>query len=189
MQKNGVELPPEENALQTDEDGRRFVRDQIRARADFIKIICESGASFGMELPKLPLEVVNAIVEEAHRANLTVVAHALTHRDTLEMLALRVDGMAHTILDKSPTDELVEDFQVRGAFCITTLALVGSNTSEGREMQERYAHDPRVEGLLDEGGRERMCQCLAMTSVNDGSLKYAVEAVRRLREAGVDIVW
>ncbi|KAI9710923.1 MAG: hypothetical protein M1820_002358 [Bogoriella megaspora] len=186
--KHGIELPPNENPLKTQEHGHQFVRDQIGDGADYIKILHESGTAFGMELPKLPTVVERAIVEEAHRSGLTVVAHAFTLEDTLEVLSLGIDGTAHTVFDKPPTSELIEAFQKNGAFCNPTLAVIGSNTEEGRKTQERYAHDPRVHELLVEGGRDRMCQCLAMTNANDGSLRNAIDTVKRLKEAGIDIV-
>lgn len=142
-----------------------------------------------MELPKLPTAVERAIIEEAHRSNLTVLAHAFTLDDTLEVLSQGVDGTAHAVLDKPPTKALIEAFQKSGAFCIPTLAVIGSNTEEGLEMQKKYARDPRAQDLLAKGGEERMCQCLAMTKRSDGSLRYALDTVRGLKEAGVDILW
>ena len=189
IQKYGIELPPDGNALKTQEQGHEFVRDQMRDGADYIKILHESGTAFGMELPKLPSVVEKAVVDEAHRSGLTVVAHAFTLDDTLEVLSLGIDGTAHTVLDKPPTSELIEAFQKNDAFCNPTLAVIGSCTEEGRKMQERYAHDPRVQNLLVEGGRDRMCQCLAMTNANDGSLRNAIDTVKRLKEAEIDIIW
>lgn len=165
------------------------MRDQVQAGADYIKILHESGTAFQMELPKLPKVVEKAIVEEARRSNLAVLAHAFTLDDTLEVLSQGVDGTAHAVLDKPPTDELVKAFQRSGAFCIPTLAVIGSNTEEGSEMQKKYAHDRRTQGLLEKGGEERMCQCLAMTKRSDGSLRYAIDTVRSLKEAGIDILW
>ena len=175
--------------LQTEEQGREFVRAQVRDGADYIKILHESGTAFGMELPKLPSVVEKAIVDEAHRSGVTVVARAFTLHDTLEILYLGIDGTAHAPFDKPLTNDLVEAFKKNDAFCNPTLGVIGSNTEEGRKMQERYAHDPRVQNLLAEGGRDRMCQCLAMTKANDGSLQNAVDTVKRLKEAGVDIIW
>lgn len=188
-QRNGIELPPDENPLKTEEDGVEFVRAQVQAGADYIKILHESGTAFGMELPKLPTAVEKGIIDEAHRANLIVLAHSFTLDDALEILSLGIDGLAHAIIDKPPTNELVEAFQKTDAFCIPTLAVIGSNTSEGRMVQEKFASDVRVQALLIEGGREKMCQCLAMTSADQGSLRNAIEMVRRLKEAGVDVVW
>lgn len=142
-----------------------------------------------MELPKLPSVVEQVIVDEAHRSGLMVVAHAFTLDDTLEVLSLGVNGTAHTVVDKPPTSDLIEAFQKTGAFCIPTLVVIGSSTEEGQKMQERYAQDPRVYDLLAEGGRDRMCQCLAMTTANQGSLRNAIDTVKRLKEAGIDIIW
>jgi len=141
-----------------------------------------------MELPKLPTVVETAIVEEAHRSNLTVLAHSFTLDDTLEVLSQGVDGTAHAVLDKPPTKALIETFQKSGDFCIPALAVIGSNIEEGSVMQKKYAHDSRAQGLLVKGGEERMCQCLAMTKRSDGSLRHAFDTVRRLKEANIDIL-
>lgn len=141
-----------------------------------------------MELPKLLTAVERLIIEEAHQSNLTVLAHAFTLDDTLEVLSQGVDGTAHAVLDKPPTKALIEAFQKSGAFCIPTLAVIGSNTEEGLKMQKKYAHDSRAQGLLAKGGEERMCQCLAMTKRSDGSLRYAFDTVRSLKEAKIDIL-
>jgi hypothetical protein len=55
-------------------------------------------------------------------------------------------------------------------------------------MQKKYAHDSRAQGLLVNRGEERMCQCLAMTKRSDGSLRYAFDTVRSLKEANIDIL-
>ncbi|KAF2170628.1 hypothetical protein M409DRAFT_19444 [Zasmidium cellare ATCC 36951] len=188
LEKAGVVLPPDENTLQTVEEGHNFVRDQVKDGADYIKILHESGAPFAMDLPRMPTSVVNAITDEAHTAGLTTLAHAFTIRDTLEVLSLGVDGTAHVAFDKPPTNELIEAFRKNDSFCIPTLTVIGSCTAESRSMQEGYAHDARVKRLLVEGGQEKLCQCSAMTSANDGSLRNGVETVRRLKDAGIDII-
>lgn len=50
----------------------------------------------GVEINKPSLELQKAIVEEAHKAGLKVVAHALCLDDTLEILGAGVDGMVRT---------------------------------------------------------------------------------------------
>lgn len=142
-----------------------------------------------MKLPLLAPDVERGIVEEAHRSGLPVVAHAFTLTDTLEILSSGVDCTAHTILDTPPTQELIEAYRRTNAFCIPTLTVIGSSTQDGRKMQEKYAHDPRVQQLLSEAGRQKMCECSAVASVNHASLGNAFETVRVLKGAGIDIVW
>lgn len=188
-QKKGVVLPPDDNPLETAEQGQEYVDEQIRTGADYIKILHESGASFGMKLPTLPSCVEQAIVDKAHSSGRIVLAHAFSHDDALEVLALGVDGTAHATVDQPPTDDLVHAYKKHNAFCNPTLTVIGSSTAEGRRMQRRYANDPRVQDLLVEAGRESMCECLAMTSKRDGSLRNAIETVKKLKEEGIDIVW
>lgn len=165
------------------------MRDQIRDGADYIKILHESGSPFAMQLPRMPTAVIEAIMEEAHGEGMTVLAHAFTMDDTMEVLSLGIDGTAHVAFDKPPTEELIDAFRINVAFCIPTLTVIGSCTTEGRDWQERYARDPRIQGLLAEAGRQKLCQCSAMTSANDGSLQNGIETVKRLKNAGVDIIW
>ncbi|KAK4497003.1 hypothetical protein PRZ48_011452 [Zasmidium cellare] len=184
LKKVGVELPPDDNNLETEEEGRKFIHDG----ADYIKLLHESGAPFAMDLPRMPTNVIKAIAHEAHKSGLTSLAHAFTVEDTLEVLSLGFDGTAHVAFDKPPIDDLISSFQKNNAFCIPTLAVIGSFTKDGRDLQEKYAHDLRVQKLLVEGGQEKLCKCSAMTSASDGSLQHGIETVKRLKEAGVDII-
>ena len=141
-----------------------------------------------MKLPTLAPAVEKAIVDEAHASGLIVLAHAFSIDDALEVLAQAIDGTAHVTVEP-PTDALVDAYKKTNAFCIPTLTVIGSSTAEGKEMQKRYAHDPRIQELLVPGARENMCECLAMTKDRDGSLRNAIDTVRKLKEAGIDIVW
>jgi len=72
--------------------------------------------------------------------------------------------------------------------CNPTLATIGSLTSEGHAMQERYAHDTRVQHLLGEPEKHRMCLCMGMAT-QECKAEYAYESVRQLKAAGIDIIW
>lgn len=161
----------------------------MESGAHYIKLLHESGSAFKLKLPVLPEIVEKSIIDEAHSSGHVVLAHAFTLEDTLKVLSLGVDGTAHTLIDQSPTDELVAAFERNNSFCNPTLTVIGSNTTEGKAMQERYAHDPRVQDLLVDGERESMCQCIAMTSRSEGSLRFAIETVKKLKENGIDVLW
>ena len=63
--------------LVTPEDGRKYVNDMLKEQGglDYVKLMHECGVGMGLSLPKPSLELQRAIVEEAHRHDLKVVAH------------------------------------------------------------------------------------------------------------------
>lgn len=107
--------------VQPDSDGVRLpatpdaARQAVRAlatgpgRVDLIKVVQERGSS-SVPLEPLPAPVLQAIVDEAHRQDLPVVAHWGTLTDLEELLAAGVDGLEHlearALLDGWPRQTL-----------------------------------------------------------------------------------
>jgi imidazolonepropionase-like amidohydrolase len=155
---------------------------------DYIKLMHESGASFGLALNKPSVELQRTIIEEAKKRGYMAVAHAMSLRDTVEVLEAGVNGLMHTIFDQPPTQELVDAYKKNNAFLNPTLSAIGSLTTEGIELQKRYAHDKRAAGLIDEKEAGKMCSCMAM-GAGSSKAEYAFESVKMLRQAGIDILW
>ena len=175
--------------LVTPEDGRKYVQDRLKENVDYIKLMHESGKVMGADFKMPSLELQKAVIEEAHKAGLKVIAHSTCLEDTMEILEAGVDGMAHTFLDEPPNEALIAAYKKNNAHCNPTLAAMGSGTSEGQKTQEKFAHDPRVKELLGEVERERMCRCMAFANKAGATFKHAFETVRQLKKAGVVILW
>lgn len=175
--------------LTSAEDAREFVKKNLADGADYIKLMHESGAAMGAVFPKPSMEIQRALIEEAHAQGVVAVCHSLAMDDHIEIVNAGVDGMAHTFFDQAPSKELVDAYVKNGAWLNPTLAAVGSLTTEGKALAEKFAHDPRVgEDLLGTEERERMCQCLSF--FKEGSkVDHAYESVRVLKENGIDIIW
>lgn len=161
---------------------------QAEMQPDYIKLMHESGTSMGWPLTKPSVELQTIIVEEARKRGFVAVAHATSLQDTLEVLTAGVDGLTHTICDQAPTPELVDAYVARNAWVNPTLATMGSLTGEGRALQDRFAHDPRVQGLIGAQEVGNLCNCMGFAA-QYGKLEFAYESVRMLRDAGVDILW
>jgi hypothetical protein len=65
---------------------------------------------------------------------------------------------------------------------------MGSLTGEGKELQHRFAHDPRVKDLIGKGAVDNLCNCMGFAAQH-GKVENAYESVRMLKDAGVDILW
>lgn len=155
---------------------------------DYIKLMHESGTAMGQNFSYPSVELQSTIISEAKKRGYLTVAHALSMQDTLDVLNAGVDGLTHTFLDQLPTQELVDAYKRNNAWVNPTLAAIGSLTTEGKELQHRFAHDPRVEGLINEDRVGNMCRCMGFAA-GKGKVEIAYQGVKRLREAGVDIVW
>jgi imidazolonepropionase-like amidohydrolase len=155
---------------------------------DYIKLMHESGTMMGRQLDYPTVDLQRTIVEEAKKRGYLTVAHALSLQDTLDVLEAGVDGLTHTFCDQPPTQEVIDAYKKNNAWLNPTLAAIGSLTTEGKDLQHKFAHDPRVSGLIDDDRVGNMCQCMAF-GVDHSRVEYAYESVKVLRDAGVDILW
>ncbi|KAF2502431.1 hypothetical protein BU16DRAFT_8453 [Lophium mytilinum] len=174
--------------LSTREDVIEYLETNKRkSNNDYVKLMNESGRSMGAEFSHPTKELQRIIVEESHKLGYLTTAHATCLTDTLDVLKAGVDGLAHTICDQPPTQELVDAYKKNNAWLNPTLAAIGSLTTEGKELQEKFAHDERVRDLIGEKEMGNLCKCMAMT-IPTAKVEYAYESVRLLRKAGIDIV-
>lgn len=155
---------------------------------DYIKLMHESGKIMGQKLNYPTVELQRTIVEEARKRNYLVVAHATSLQDTLDVLEAGVNGLTHTFCDQPPTQELIDAYKKNNAWVNPTLAAMGSLTTEGKDIQHKFGHDPRIVGLIDEARIGNLCACMAF-AVEHGKVENAYESVRALKAAGVDVLW
>ena len=174
--------------LVTPEDGRAYVHARVKDGVDYVKLMHESGSPMGQKFAKPSLELQKAIIDEAHKYDLIAVAHATSLDDTLEILELGIDGLAHTFIDQPPNQRVIDAYLKNGAHCDPTLAAMGSGTTEGKALQEKMAHDPRVQHLIGESERQRMCMCMSFAKETGCKVEYAYETVRQLKAAGVPVI-
>lgn len=156
-------------------------------KPDYIKLMHESGTMMGAKLSYPSLGLQRTIVEEAKKQGLSTVAHATSLQDTLDVLQAGVNGLTHTFCDQPPTQELIDAYKKNNAWCNPTLAAIGSLTTEGEQLQHKFAHDPRVQHLINEDKRGNMCKCMAFAAQH-GKVEHAYESVKALRAAGIDIL-
>jgi imidazolonepropionase-like amidohydrolase len=87
--------------LNTPESGRKYVQDRLKDGVDYIKLMHESGAVMGQEYKKPTKELQSAVIDEAHKHGLKVVAHATCLADTIEILECGADGLVSSVIASS----------------------------------------------------------------------------------------
>jgi imidazolonepropionase-like amidohydrolase len=174
--------------LKTEADVKAYIKQNIADGADYIKLMHESGFALGANFNKPTVELQEIIIKEAHAAGKVAIAHALCMADHSEILNAGIDGLAHTFFDQPPTQELIDAYKRKNAWLNPTLAAIGSLTTEGKDIAEKFAHDERVQHLIGEKEREHLCMCMAFGK-DTAKLEYAYESVRQLKANGIDIIW
>jgi imidazolonepropionase-like amidohydrolase len=101
----------------TPEDARRMVGEVAARKPDVIKIRVDDNLGANA---KMPPEVYRAIIDEAHRRGLRVVAHIFYLDDAKDLVRSGVDVIGHSVRDKEIDDELIALMKARDvAYCPT----------------------------------------------------------------------
>jgi imidazolonepropionase-like amidohydrolase len=127
---------------------RARVRENVQAGADVSKVCVSTWLADAFSRPdayEIQDAALAAVVEESHRANRPVIAHAISLGSVKAALRAKVDGLAHGALMDEPT---ARELRERGIFMIPTLAsLAGGNTGPAAEALRRavkIAHEAAV---------------------------------------------
>jgi imidazolonepropionase-like amidohydrolase len=154
----------------------------------FIKLMHESGAGLrGDPLPMPSHELQSALVQAAHKHGLITLAHALTQKDTLAILAAGTDALAHSFCDEPPRDELLAAYRKNNSFLIPTLTVSATLSGDEKKISEQFVGHALAGKFLDEPAKT--CYCGRMMMAKDGSTsEYSYQVVRMLHEGGIDIV-
>jgi imidazolonepropionase-like amidohydrolase len=148
----------------------------------------ESGSGIlGNPLPLPSHELQSALVQAAHKHGLITIAHALTQKDTLAILAAGTDGLAHSFCDEAPGEELLTAYRKNDSFLIPTLVVSATLTGEEKQSTEQFVQHPLVGRFLDDDGKT--CYCGRMMMGKEGcKSEYSYQEVRMLHKNGIDII-
>ncbi len=107
----------------TEEEARQMVQKLIQTKPDLIKIIYEKGSK---RFTSLSYELMEAIIDEAHKNHFRVVTHILTFEQAKDALRARTDGLAHMVSDREIDEGFLDEMKQKDIFCIPTLAMYES---------------------------------------------------------------
>ncbi|CPW10798.1 amidohydrolase family protein [Mycobacteroides abscessus] len=143
---------PREGIVSTAQQGRTFVHQRIDDGADYVKIIAEATSPAGVSH-----EVAAAIVDESHKHDKQVVAHAVTVGAFHLALRAGVDFITHTPLDGILDEQSVFAMARDNITCIPTLAMMHHMarlpaTDAGALPARDYMHAQRTVAAMHAAG-------------------------------------
>ena len=128
-----------------------FVAARFAEGSDYLKVVYDDGALFGLSWPTVSRELMGALIEAAHAHDRLAVVHVSTARAATEALDAGADGLVHLFTDVPPTDELIELARGRGAFVVPTMVVLKSITGIGGGAP--LVDDPRIDPYLAPAAR------------------------------------
>jgi len=174
------------------EEIRRHIGELAAQRVDMVKIwVDDHWGHYNKIRPELAI----AIIEEAHKKNLRVMAHIFYLDDAKRLVAAGLDGLAHSVRDREVDDELIRLMKEKNTFVVPTL------TRE--ESTFIYAEPP---SFLDDPFFSRQVGAEIIQALKDpaygkriksdpefpkyaGQLRMAQKNLKKLSDAGIKIAF
>lgn len=146
---------------------------------------------FGGTAKKMDRTIYQAIIHEAHKHQLPVVAHVYNLADARQLVADRVDVLGHSIRDQLVDDDLLKQMKVNHVAYIPTLTL--DEFAVAYAANPTWMNDPFFKQALEPGVYEMLCASDYQTQVKEDpqyqrkvlALKHALANVLRIAKAGI----
>ena len=97
----------------TDDEARAYVDLQAAHHVDIVKLWMDDELG---RLPKMPYSMAHAIIDEAHKDHLHVVAHVFYLQDAKQLAGFGIDGFVHTVRDQPIDQTLIDAMKQHGTW-------------------------------------------------------------------------
>ncbi len=168
-----------------DDDPQAFVDARIAEGSDYIKIIYDDGAAYGLHFPTLTRARLAAVIAAAHARDRLAIVHVGSRAEARDAIAAGADGLAHLFDDAPPEPGFGRFVAAHNAFVVPTLTVLES--VGGAASGASLAVDPRLAPYL-RGGELSNLRAHFPHGGSAHPLANADAAVRQLAEAGVPIL-
>jgi len=174
--------------VRTEEEARADVRELAERKADLVKIWVDDR---GGTLPKLSPAIYKAVIDEAHKRNLRVIAHVVTLADVKDLLRANIDGFAHMFRDRDADPEVLSLLKARPDvfFMLTLWAPRLAATTE----RPAWLDDPRLKDTasadqIREFGAPFAARTAQSVAAARDEWAHLQTNVRTLGKAGVKLI-
>ncbi len=171
----------------TEDEARQQVRELAEREVDAIKIWVDAR---GGSVEKFPIELSQAVIDEAHLRDLQVVAHIYDAADAAMLVDAGVDGFAHLARDEEMSSELVAAIARRDVFVMPNLAVAErAGYSEPQAFLDDFLlHEsitPDIIARAKEAYTRRSAEGAAQAAATYATME---QSLVKLRDAGVRLV-
>ena len=178
-------------------DAQAVVRNLKAINVDAIKVMRDDLAwSSTRRMEPMPLEVLQAAVDEAHRQRLKVYAHAPQLARAKEVLRAGVDGLLHGIIDETVDQDFIGLMKKNNASYVPTLTMFEDVADVAASARRQGAYWDQL-GLQPAGvyqlfaspqGVQMFQQILNNTALTKERLPVLRANLKRVFDSGVPVV-
>jgi imidazolonepropionase-like amidohydrolase len=122
----GTEMRDAPYGVSTVEEARKSVQEIAQKKPDLIKIWVDDR---GGSVQKLTPELYRAIIDEARKFNIRVMAHEYYITDARDLVEAGVAGFIHSVRDAEMDDALVARMKEKNVYITPNLAIGGRNAA------------------------------------------------------------
>ena len=179
-------------AIETEADGRKAVQELADKKVDWVKIWVDDRNG---TVPKLTPPLYRAIIDEAHKHDLRVVAHIYYLADAKELLRAGIDGFAHGVRDKDIDAEFMKLIKERpNVFVIPNLPDIGTGLQDPAWLAETVpaSEIKRLTDAANNRSPEDKKKAADFFAVQARNLKKLNDAGARIgfgTDSGVTVGW
>lgn len=176
----GLPIP----TLTKPEEAQAWVDGRIAEGSDYIKIVSEDGLAYGRPRPSLDRATIAALIKAAHNRGKLAVVHVSTAERARQAIEDGADGLVHLFTDKAPDAGFARLAAEKKAFVIPTLIVLEATNgvAGGRSLPA----DLRLKPYLTADEATNLQR--AFPSHTEGGMQVALDTVRQLRAAGVQVL-
>ncbi len=158
-----------------------FIEECVEEGSDYIKIVCEDGAAYGVTLSTLSEPVLALLIEEAHAQGKLAIVHATTKQWTERAIRAGADVISHVFHDQRIDQDLIDLARDSDVVFISALTLAE------RRAGPVLTRDTRLAPFLAERQRATLNRGVR-APLPDGAVANANHNIRALHDAGVTIL-
>ena len=178
--------------VDTVDEVKAHIQELARQKVDMVKIWVDD--HWG-HYAKIRPELYKAIIEEAHKNNLRVMAHLFYLGDAKGLVGAGLDGMAHSVRDREVDDALIKTLKEKNSFAVATLTREESTFIYAEPPAflddpffSRWA-DPEVIKALKDPAWGKKVKADPDFSKYAGQLKMGQKNLKKLFDAGVKVAF
>jgi imidazolonepropionase-like amidohydrolase len=167
-------------------DAPAFVKARIDEGSDYVKIVYDNGASYGLRMPSIDLETLRATIAAARSLGKLAVVHVGSRSSAEDALASGASGLIHVFADVPADPDFVSRVLKAGAFVTPTLSVIESTT--GVASGATLIDDSRLKAFVTVPERAALNASFPKRATSRQNLAHALGAVKLLHEARVPIL-
>jgi imidazolonepropionase-like amidohydrolase len=164
------------------EDAQEKIERLLDDGADVVKVMMESGKTFGQEIPVLSQEQASAVVSVAHAHGIPVTAHAMASTDLERSLNAGVDDIAHMVWDDLSEDSIAHMVE-HGVYWVPTLELYRYVSADAQNNWDERAI-ANLRRFVEAGGKVALGTDFAGYGA-DFDLGMPMTEIEAMHEAGM----